>query len=402
MGFVNAIVSDVADTREFEFSLPDDAQVQSLAQRVAELLHYPLCGCDGYPLHYGFVAKADRALDPHLCIRDLRLHKPIELRIVPLVTTNLPEADSGPPEMGGHGPSFRVELLRSTELVRDQGLDLQPDVRIDEEVFEEIEQFAAQDRYTECAGLLLGEVRIENGERVIHIKAACPATEAEGTRTSVRMTLSAWESALWTRDAEYPELRTLGWFHTHPGAGIFVSDADVFVHKHFFPHANMVAYVLDPTTGRDGFFYWHNNLLALRPNYGLVCTVDRRGIRDRLTPSPKLVRLGLVAVVLGGLLYLGTVMSGHRPDKATTKPPPAPAAKQAAPAVPAAPAKSSSERTYTIRRGDNLWIICNRFYRNGDLAQALARYNGIRSTSGIQVGRQIKLPPKERLERLNR
>lgn len=399
MGFVSATIRDVADTREFEFSLPDDAQVQSLAQRVAEILHYPLCGCDGYPLHYGFIARGGRSLDPHACIRDIRLSRPIELRIVPLFTTNSSESDPDLPAGSGPGHSFKVELLRSVDLVHDEGLNLQPDVRIDEEVFNEIERFATEDRFTECAGLLLGEVSIEGSERVIHIRAAAPAAEADGNRTSVRMTLAAWESALWTRDAEYSHLRTLGWFHTHPGAGIFVSDADVFVHKHFFGNENMVAYVLDPTTGRDGFFYWHNNLLALRPNYGLVCTVNRRGIRERLTPSPKLLRALLVILVLGALLYLGARISGNRTHQAPPKPRPAAAKNQPSPAT---AVKAPSDRIYTIRRGDNLWIVCNRFYGDGDLAQALARYNGIRSTSGVQVGTRIKLPPKERLKRLSR
>lgn len=399
MGFVNATISDVADTREFEFSLPDDAQVHSVAQRVAEMLHYPLCGFDGYPLHYGFVAKGGRALDPHACIRDLKLSRPIELRIVPLFTTNSTESEPEPPVRSGREHSFTIELLRSSEPARDEGLSLQPDVLIDEGVFSEIERFAAQDRFTECAGLLLGEVRVEDGERIIHIRAAAPASEAEGSRTAVKMTLPAWESALWTRDAEYPEMRVLGWFHTHPGAGIFVSDPDVFVHKHFFGNANMVAYVLDPTTGRDGFFYWHGNLLALRPNYGLVRTVNRRTVRDVLTPGPRLTRVLAVVLVLAGLLYLGARISGKRTHNPAPKPPAAAAVKQPA----AAPAtKTSPERTYTIRPGDNLWIVCNRFYGDGDLARALARYNGIQSTSGIQVGSRIKLPPKERLKRPGR
>ncbi len=125
-------------------------------------------------------------------------------------------------------------------------------------------------RMTECAGLLLGTVQVEDGIRVIHIKAVIPALDAEGSRTNVRITLKAWESMLSIRDKDYSDFRVLGWLHTHAGWGVFLSDADVFIHRAFFSDKNMVAYVMDPTIGKDGIFYWRQDKIALAPSFGLV------------------------------------------------------------------------------------------------------------------------------------
>jgi proteasome lid subunit RPN8/RPN11 len=393
MGFVSAKVSDVADIREFECALPDDVQLSAVANRLAELAKFPICGQDGYPLHYVFIAKGGgHALNPQSCLRDLHAHKPLELRLVPEFSAS-GEQDAAREEHGDETASSLVRVEHECALLHDDGLDLQPDVRIDAQVHREIEQFAMQDRYTECAGLLLGDVSVENRERVVHIRACAPAAEAEGDRLSVRITARAWESALRIKDKEYPELRTLGWFHTHPGSGVFMSDSDTFAHKHFFPHPNMVAYVLDPTTGRDGFFYWHNGVIGLRPSYGLVCTVKKGGWWERLRPGPKAIRTAVIALALIGVIYLGVTRPGHKPPEPK---------KTVHVSVKAAPPVKTEARdaVYTLGPRDSFWLICNRHYNDGELAKALARYNGIRDLSRLQVGQQIKLPPKDKLKRL--
>lgn len=395
MGFVSAKVSDVADIREFECELPDDVQLSAVANRLAELVKFPICGQDGYPLRYVFIPRGGgHALKPQSCLRDLHHHKPLDLRLAPEFSAS-GDQDAAPEEEPEQVQSSMVRIEHERTLLHDDGLDLPPDVRIDADVHREMEQFAMQDRYTECAGLLLGEVSVEGRERVIHIRACAPAAEAEGDRLSVRMTARAWESALRIKDKEYPELRTLGWFHTHPGSGVFMSDSDTFAHKHFFPHPNMVAYVLDPTVGRDGFFYWHNGVIGLRPSYGLVCTVKKGGWWERFRPSPKAIRTGVIALALVGVLYLGIARPGHRPPEPKKSP------QVRVKAVPVA-RNEVKDAVYTLGPRDNFWLICNRHYNDGELAKALARYNGIRNLSRLQVGQQIKLPPKEKLKRLAR
>ena len=49
----------------------------------------------------------------------------------------------------------------------------------------------------------------------------------------------------------------VGWYHTHPGFGIFLSGMDQFIHRHFFTQIWHVAFVLDPLSRKSGFFCWN-------------------------------------------------------------------------------------------------------------------------------------------------
>lgn len=400
-------ITDAADIRSFECLLPASVPLARIAARLAELLHLPLIGWDGRPLSYGLILKGGPLLDPDATLAELNLPNPLAARLVPEIAAGADQPESTPVSpSNGEDQDEEPDVVVGEQilLLHDMGLGDKPDVRIDVEVHKEIEAFAAANRNRECAGLLLGTVEAEGHSRIIHITAAAPAEGAVGTRASVSISLAAWESMLKARDLGHPELRVLGWFHTHAGWGVFMSDSDVFIHRHFFPHPNMVAYVLDPTTGRDGFFCWHESKIGLCPSYGLVGqasdlkphslpTRKRKGSigqERRLNP-----RVGIVAtlvLLLGCLAFGGTslvrsfVQGRHKPHTP--------------PVVVTSERNASSDKTYTIGRRDNPWKICNRVYHDGDLAMPLMRYNGLSDVVGLQIGQKIRLPQKATLKKL--
>lgn len=54
---------------------------------------------------------------------------------------------------------------------------------------------------------------------------------------------------------KYPDMAVLGWFHTHPGHGLFLSNADLAVQKHF-PSFFQIAMEIDSmTSGLDAAFF---------------------------------------------------------------------------------------------------------------------------------------------------
>ena len=70
----------------------------------------------------------------------------------------------------------------------------------------------------------------------------------------------------WSEDevrAEPDVLRVVGWCHTHPGHGVFLSGADIDMHRVRFPLAFQVALVVDPTAAeparRAGLVAWAGN-----------------------------------------------------------------------------------------------------------------------------------------------
>jgi proteasome lid subunit RPN8/RPN11 len=75
---------------------------------------------------------------------------------------------------------------------------------------------------------------------------------------SVTYTPESWRYINDTLRERYPndEAVIVGWYHTHPGFGIFLSGMDLFIHQNFFTQTWHIAYVLDPVGKRSGFFCW--------------------------------------------------------------------------------------------------------------------------------------------------
>ena len=66
----------------------------------------------------------------------------------------------------------------------------------------------------------------------------------------------------------------MGWYHSHPGFGVFLSDHDTFIHKNFFSSPGQVAWVFDPHSDEEGCFGWVGGRIERLTRIGVV---DRRG-----------------------------------------------------------------------------------------------------------------------------
>lgn len=104
----------------------------------------------------------------------------------------------------------------------------------------------------EVGGILVGDT---DGERA-RVIGAIPALQAVSQRAQVTFTHEVWDEVLGKAEEQHPGSRIVGWYHSHPGFGIFLSDYDVFIHKNFFPDPAMVALVVDPRSGELGWFGW--------------------------------------------------------------------------------------------------------------------------------------------------
>ncbi len=133
---------------------------------------------------------------------------------------------------------------------------------VSDQVVEDIARYARSDTSRELGGVLLGSY--ERGEKGFHVKieASIEARHAEASRANIKFTHETWAYVDRVREERCPDLKIVGWFHTHPGFGIFLSDYDQFIHKNFFNLPWQVAYVVDPLGGKDGYFGWENGEIA--------------------------------------------------------------------------------------------------------------------------------------------
>lgn len=130
------------------------------------------------------------------------------------------------------------------------------DIIVSMKLVKEIEKFAKKDTSCERGGILLGNLTEEDNKYIINIEAKLEAKYSKATSTSLTFTHDTWEYFDKTIDKDYPEFKIVGWFHTHPGLGVFLSGMDLFIHRNFFNLPWQIAYVVDPIANEDGFFAW--------------------------------------------------------------------------------------------------------------------------------------------------
>jgi proteasome lid subunit RPN8/RPN11 len=136
----------------------------------------------------------------------------------------------------------------------------------------------------EVCGVLVGNIFRDDLGLYCDIHANIRGNHAAGRNAQVTFTADTWTHIQQTMDSLYPDDRIVGWYHTHPGFGIFLSEMDVFIHENFFGEPWQVAYVDDPQGGDRGVFVWENNIPARRPH--LIAPSSAEAVADASTSSP--------------------------------------------------------------------------------------------------------------------
>jgi len=141
-----------------------------------------------------------------------------------------------------------------------------------------IERHALSDVSVELGGILLGFECVDEktGAPFVWITQALEAKHFQNTQASFTYTHESWEAISRERDEAFPGLDIVGWYHTHPDFGIFLSGHDEFIHRHFFGQPLQVAFVIDPIRQHRGFFQWRDGALPKLDGYYLVAARDQR------------------------------------------------------------------------------------------------------------------------------
>ena len=158
------------------------------------------------------------------------------------------------------------------------GKPVGPLFQIDNEVTRCIRKHARSHMKTEVCGVLIGETR----DGVVEVCASIEALNAAQAGTHVTFTQDAWETIYKVKDESYPNQRIVGWYHSHPGFGVFLSEHDAFIHRNFFSSPDQVAWVYDPHSDEEGCFGWVDGAIHRIFNLSIV---DNNG--DGVERTPK-------------------------------------------------------------------------------------------------------------------
>lgn len=153
-------------------------------------------------------------------------------------------------------------------------------VFFDEAAFDRAVARGGSDTSREIGGVLVGELLRDRSGPYLRISTTIDALHAEEKGAELTFTHATWDHINKEMDAHHDGKRVVGWYHTHPGFGVFLSDRDQFIHKSFFNLPFQVAFVYDPKSREHGLFTWHDNAIARARGYWI-------GEREQLWDGPR-------------------------------------------------------------------------------------------------------------------
>jgi proteasome lid subunit RPN8/RPN11 len=153
-------------------------------------------------------------------------------------------------------------------------------VFVTQPVFRAINAHANSDLDNEVGGWLAGRWcrDVETKAEFVVVEALLPAQQVRSGSTFLTFTHDSQVAMLAALEDRYAKKGIVGWYHTHPRMGLFLSGYDVWLHEHFFPYPWQVALVVDPHGHAGGFFVRDSkNALDSRRYFGFHELLNRKG-----------------------------------------------------------------------------------------------------------------------------
>ena len=180
---------------------------------------------------------------------------------------------------------------------------------IPDEVWTLARAHVAEQLENEVGGFLIGFLA-GDGLTVTH---ALPAREAVGSAAQLTFPPESWSAVYAVIEERNQGERLVGWYHSHPGHGVFLSAYDQFIQTSFFPEEGQIAMVIDPQSGEEGVFVTRNSKIqdvVKRPGTKAKgeTKAQKAAKRDRRS---LFFRAGTVVILVGAFASFGMIRSGY-------------------------------------------------------------------------------------------
>ena len=129
-------------------------------------------------------------------------------------------------------------------------------VVVQRSALEAIHEHGQSDTSVEVCGALVGTLCHDRVSTYLLISAHVAGDKATSKETQVTFTAETWNTIQAAMESKHVGKKVVGWYHTHPGFGVFLSGMDLFIQDNFFNLPWQVAWVYDPIDGTDGVFVW--------------------------------------------------------------------------------------------------------------------------------------------------
>lgn len=153
-------------------------------------------------------------------------------------------------------------------------------VFVTQPAYRAINAHANSDLDNEVGGWLAGRWcrDVDTKAEFVVVEALLPAQQVRSGSTFLTFTHDSQVAMLAALEERYAKKGIVGWYHTHPRMGLFLSGYDVWLHEHFFPYPWQVALVVEPHGHIGGFFVRNQNEeLDARRYFGFYELLNRKG-----------------------------------------------------------------------------------------------------------------------------
>jgi proteasome lid subunit RPN8/RPN11 len=161
--------------------------------------------------------------------------------------------DAGKTPLGGLDKKYNLEELWRDTAVKNLVLTGSCIEELDRFVREKNVSIFEEENDTmipEIGGFLLGSyTEIRKNQYDVLITKFVPITPEDNDTYRIEFGTQAWLELDIIKE-EFPDLDVIGWFHTHPGHGLFLSRPDLNIHEGFFRNNFQVAMEMDTMTER--------------------------------------------------------------------------------------------------------------------------------------------------------
>jgi len=160
--------------------------------------------------------------------------------------------------------------------------------------YNEIHRFTKGKINGESGGILVGKVISEFGKNNILVSGFIEAKFCEANSATLTFTHKTWEYIHKEIEKRYKGEKIVGWIHTHPDFGIFLSEYDEFIHKNFFSEEYQIAYVIDNIRKEQGVYHLNDGKLKRLSGFFIYdkpgTKISSRKIEKNIKPKKNLTK----------------------------------------------------------------------------------------------------------------
>lgn len=259
---IQVVIEDQTGNVRNPAKLSETATVDRLIRAIITTLKLPITDPAGRPITY-YLAHNNRRLQDNDTLSTAEVQQGDTITIVPQMTAGTQFKRHG----STHGQSLIVldgppqQQLPQTGFPESRPVDARNSsiqVCFSPETLSRVWAQARAYPEQEVGGVLIGRVYEEDGQYLVDVENILEAQHTIAGLTFLTFTDETWLDLLHRRHT-YTDSLVTGWYHSHPGFGIFLSMSDQFIHHNFFSgNPWYLALVVDPSSDDWGVFTWEN------------------------------------------------------------------------------------------------------------------------------------------------